>query len=150
MKTLRHSDWGDALGVTRADTENWIRRPEVTLRTRLLPTVPGRARVYTKDNVTEFALIGALSKIGCPIDDGAAWAEVIMDEARRPSGGQGEYLVFPAKDFGNGGVVNELVPNQLSALHDASPNLAIVSIRVGAILRKVDQLFQDAGTKTGN
>ncbi|MEY8143209.1 hypothetical protein [Falsihalocynthiibacter sp. CO-5D18] len=126
-------------GLSRADVENWIARPSVQLRTKYAPTTKGRAREFTRKNVMELALVGALVKAGVKPSEVAMWAEVAIEDycIGLPSI---ELMAFPPYSFGQMVTANKYKDLDIPALLSQFGG-AIILVEVGKYLREVDDLF---------
>ncbi len=128
-------------GLSRADVENWLSRPSVQLRTKYAPTVKGRARKFTKENVMELALVGALVEGGVRASDAAMWAEPVIEDhisvLRKPN-----WIAFPAQSFNQMISAKVISTKEIEKLSDLSPNASVFILHVGRIFQPVAELFK--------
>ena len=133
----------DEFGLSRADVENWLSRPSVQLRTEYAPTAKGRARDFTRKNVMELALVGALVSVGARASEAAIWAKPVIEEylsVLRTS--QVNWIAFPAQSLDQMVTSENISKINLDELSKQSPKQSVVIINAGEILRQVDKIFQ--------
>lgn len=135
-------DFGDTLGVSRVNADNWQTR--LDLSTEYAPTIRGVPRQYSRENVIELAVIAAFTKAGCPARRAAAYAAAVL---RQDRGRQlKKWLIVLAGEFQHGRSTND--PSEVSLIEMAamSPNQVVTLIHVGAIVATVDRLFAEKGS----
>lgn len=138
---MRMSAFLGEFGLTRIDVENWINR--LTLRTAYAPTIPGRARQFSRVNALEIAIIGALIATGCKASSAPAFAEIIVDDYR--NGTLKKWLIIPGGDPQNAYTTDQITTAQIIDLTEASPSRAAVLIDVKSIADKVDAISKENG-----
>lgn len=144
------NDFLEPFGLKRSNVQNWLTRSSVQLRTEYQQTSSGASRQFSRSNVTELALIGALVALGARASDAADWAEAVMDERKRPSFDGSLFLTAPAEDWGGLGDISSFISTErINAQLSASRLNAIKIVDVGAIFRKVDQFFKEDGHHEG-
>lgn len=139
---MQLSDFKAAIGISRADVENWL--PKLDLSTEYAPTVPGVPREFTRENVLELGIIAAMRKTGCSsLLTAAAYARMVIRGYR--NGDLREWVAFPAGDFTKGTGTNSPADLDFAALAEASPNRAVSLIHLGKIVATVENLFAETG-----
>jgi hypothetical protein len=131
------------VGAPISTIENWLMPDRFQLSTNFEQTTRGRARLFTRANTLELALIAAFIKAGAQPSGAAAFAAAVLraDSARAPIR---EWWVFPA---GNARKGKQL--NRLSHIESLEPLLetdaiwppVLIIVRVGEIARRVNALF---------
>lgn len=144
---MQMNDFLGPLNLKRGDVQNWLGRPTIELRTKYQETVSGSPRRFSKANVTELGLIGALVSVGCKPSDAVSWAETLIEEKRRPAVKRPRYLVCPAQNFDKGSIVISLDELDLEQLMVNTSTAALIIIDVGAVFDRVDRLFLDHQTE---
>lgn len=137
---MKLSEFAEEFGLSRADVENWISRPEVVLRTHYADTIPGRARQFSWPNIVELALMSALVAGGCRPSRAAAYADSIRAGVfSDPS--QGRWLLLPAGNFESSLTTDNITEDQLNAVASKSPSRTALVIDVGDIKRRAMRLY---------
>ncbi len=133
------SEFANAIGVSRADVENWIYRLE--LSTDYAETTPGKARNYSRANVLELAFLAAMIKTGWP----PRKAVGIVRDVLQDSWSIAAWLGWPAGKFDEATGASSLEALNVARLAKQSPYAAVSLIHVEKIVATVDALFAEKG-----
>jgi hypothetical protein len=130
----------DVVGASSHDIENWIGTLE--LFSKFQPTVRGRARLYSRDNVLELALLAAFVKAGVRPSLAAAHAAQQLRSVRHSGRVVREWTAFavgnPDKAIG----VQQLDDEVIKSLLKDGRAAAVSILAIGEIKRRVDALFE--------
>lgn len=120
----------------RSDIENWIKRG--ILATKFQDTVPGKARLLSRANVKELALVSNFVNAGCrPLYAVDLAGEIMKDEG---TARMKEWLVVKVGDW------QRAVSTDAIDTAFAEPT-TISAVPIAAILRQVEDFFDQATAK---
>jgi hypothetical protein len=128
-----------AVQASMTDLENWIGR--VNLSTKLQPTVRGKARLYSRGNAFELALISAFVRAGATPSRAATFAASFIRNAESSNWKRStcEFLVWPAGELKSARGVANL--EKIVELYEEFGTDALSVVHVGKILRRVNSVF---------
>lgn len=128
------------IGAKRTDIENWTGR--LKLGTDYEATVPGRARLYSKANVLELALICAFVKAGFTAQLAPAMAAPLV---KKHIAGKTlkEWAAVSPGNYSVGRLADRLDQISFDKMAQARPEnpLIFCVVHVGEIVRRVEKLF---------
>jgi hypothetical protein len=134
MKKINQARLLEFSGASQRDVENWMSR--LALATKYEPTVQGRARGFTKDNVVEITLLNRMVKNGMSPASAAEYLAKLFKEikAKKPHG----YAIFFTK--GNMPIDHMVTDKPPSAEFLSAIDGAFV-VNVARLETDVDELF---------
>ena len=136
------------IGAPASSIENWLMPDRLRLYTSFEGTTRGRARLFSRNNTLELALIAAFIKAGAAASGAAAMAEAVL-RAETNAAALGrpknydvrEWWVFAAGDMTKGSELSTINLKKLQPrLKPAWPPVLTI-VHVGEIVRRVDKLF---------
>lgn len=131
----------DVIGANRTDVENWLRHQD--LQTAYEPTVAGRTRPFSRENVEELAVTAAFVRVGFRPSEAIA---IAASSRRQKKGGHiFEWAIMPQGQI-SGIMTDELKPEHLEKA-TAGEIAAAHVVRVGEIYRRVAKLFEEETAK---
>lgn len=140
MKTL--SDIEPVLskmGASVRDASNWIARLD-DLRDRLPATIAGSARKLSRDHARDLCLIAAMVKAGAAPAMASIFSASLLRSLKATGKVQRNWLVFPAGKLDE--VIGTNAPD-IAALSRQFGEVPLSLVPVGAVVRMVDDLFED-------
>ena len=120
------------------DLDNWIGR--LDLSTKFRAREPGKARLFNRWNAIELGMIAALVRGGAAPGVAALFARPLVEDADRNH--QREYFVFAAGDLKQAIGTNSL--DSIDEIAAKYPGKTLSLVPVGAIVRAIDKLFDEA------
>jgi hypothetical protein len=127
-------------GASPRVIENWVGRLE--LRTHYQETIRGRARLYSRENALELALIAAFAAAGVPPSTAVAYAESHVRDVRSPYGRRlPRWVLFAGRDPRYAKGVKS-IDAALASMDVTGRPPVYAAIDVEEILRRVDEAFQ--------
>lgn len=136
---MRLSRFASEFGLSRADAENWVYRK--IARAPYAETIPGRAREFSRHQVLELAVIGALVATGCKPATAGAHAEGLVEDYRM--GRLPQWGIFPAGAYESGH--SSAAPSSSDIEEEAakSPFRAAIAVNLLDIANRVEALFAE-------
>jgi hypothetical protein len=128
------------IGASSHDVENWTRT--LHLSTKFQPTISGRARLFSRDNVLELAFLAAFTRAGAKPATCVAFAAAMVRDATNQIGGPFEWLAFTAGDLNSATPFDDFSPKAFAKIAKKLSPAVIALVAVGETVRRVNALFE--------
>lgn len=139
MKTL--AEILKTIQADQRDVDNWISR--LKLASAFPEPGRGKARLFSKTNTLELAIIAALVRGGAKPSQAAVFANSFLRHVSSDGKPVRKWLVFPAGNLDRAIGLNG-APDLLR-LHDELGALTLTFVHVSEIVRRVNELYAGEG-----